>query len=254
VTTRAFLDLPAPTPHHVISYGDDRNQFGHLWLPTGCSKATPVAMLIHGGYWRSAFGLEHMGHIAADLCAQGLAVWNVEYRRLGQPGGGFPGTGNDVRAAYSHLETITDAYSFDRTNIVLVGFSAGGQLAAWLGSVMPVSGVVSLAGVLDLRRAHELGLSEGVVGDFMGGSPAERPTEYDAFDPTSRIPLRSPMQLFHGTDDVAVPLEISQRFKAAAAPHATLTVLPGAGHFELIDPTTVEYTLIRNAITTFVGR
>jgi acetyl esterase/lipase len=254
VTSNEILTRATTAPDHVIAYGDDPNQFGHLWLPSANGAQTPVVMLIHGGFWRSAHGLEHMSHMAADLCAHGLAVWSVEYRRLGQPGGGFPGTGDDIHAAFSHLRVMSALYPFDPTDVAVVGFSAGGHLAAWLASVVPVCGAVSLAGVVDLHRGYELGLSDGVVSELMGGSPAERPHAYASFDPTVRVPVRTSVRLFHGTEDASVPLEISQRFKAAAGDNATLTVLPGAGHFELIDPHSLEYQLIRTSILSLVGR
>ena len=90
-----------------IEYGAAPQQFGDLWLPDDPSAGTlPVVVLVHGGFWRARYALDLMDPLAADLVDRGFAVWNVEYRRVGQDGGGFPGTLVDVGTAVDHLAAI----------------------------------------------------------------------------------------------------------------------------------------------------
>src|ERR1051326_1084116 len=168
-----IIDAPPPPASQRISYGTDPFQFSDLRLPPR-DGPHPVAIMIHGGYWRSIYGLNYLGHVCAALTAAGIATWNVEYRRLGNPGGGWPGTFDDVANAAEHLGAISVQFNLDLTRTIAMGHSAGGQLALWLASQKKlVTGAISLAGVVDLRRAWELGLSNTVVADLLGGSPDE---------------------------------------------------------------------------------
>ena len=237
-----------------IAYGDDPNQFGELRLPAVRPEANPaphpVVIFIHGGYWRAAYDLAHTGHMCVALSAAGFATWNIEYRRLGQPGGGYPGTMDDVRSAAQHLKTLGDLYTLDLTRVVAAGHSAGGQLALWLAAqcVINLRGVVGLAAVSDLRRAFALGLSNGAAGELLGGGPAEFPDRYAAASPSELLPISVPQRLLHGTADEDVPFELSERF-AQLSKNCRLVTLPGAGHFELIDPRSQEWETVRNSIT-----
>ncbi len=159
--------------HHP--YGTARSQFGELFLPDG-DGPFPVAVLIHGGFWRARHGRKQSRPLCADLAARGWAAWNVEYRRLGD-GGGFPRTLDDVAAAVDHLTEVPAHRpgALDLSRVVAIGHSAGGHLAAWLATRevarVPVTGVVAQAGVLDLRMASALALSDGVVHELLGGTP-----------------------------------------------------------------------------------
>lgn len=203
------------------SYGDDPSQYGVL-----CGEG-PVAVLIHGGFWKAEYDLTLMDALCADLAARGWAVWNIEYRRLGN-GGGVPATLDDVGAAIDALADL----EVDRSRVVAIGHSAGGHLAAWAATRenprVAVTGVVSQAGVLDLQRARELRLSDGVVDRFLG----EHPTSVAS--PIERLPLGVPTLLTHGGRDDTVPLEISERFARASG--ATLVVEPDEDHFGHLDP------------------
>jgi len=186
------------------------------------------------------------------LNAEGVATWSLEYRRLGNAGGGCPGTFDDVATGARHLGSIAGRYNLDRKRFVALGHSAGGQLALWLAAEQePLRGVVSLAGVADLRRAYELGLSNSVVRDLLEGSPDSVPERYDRYSPIERLPLRIPQRLIHGSLDKNVPLEISQRYvdKAqACGDDATLIALKDAEHFKLIDPRATEFEVVRNTV------
>jgi acetyl esterase/lipase len=212
-----------------------------------------VAIVIHGGYWRAAYGLEHIGHLCAALTRAGLATWNLEYRRIGDPGGGWPAAGEDVLRGAQYLRTLAQSYPMDMTRVIVIGHSAGGQLALWLAAQHKVQlrGVVSLAGVSDLRRAWELGLSRGAVAELMGGSPQQLPGRYRQASPIELVPLGVPERLLHGSNDDVVPIDISRRFEraaAAAGDQAILVELPGTEHFDLIDPRTPAWKHVVAAV------
>ncbi|HMA36211.1 MAG TPA: alpha/beta hydrolase [Chloroflexia bacterium] len=259
-----ILMLPAPRADARIPYGADPLQFGDLRLPAGPGPH-PVVVVIHGGFWRAAYTLEHIGHLCAALTRAGAATWSLEYRRLGNPGGGWPGTFQDVAQGLDHLRALAPLHHLDLGRVVTCGHSAGGHLACWLaarpripaGAVLhtadplPVRGVVALAGVVDLRRAWELRLSNAVVAELLGGAPSEVPARYATASPRELLPLGVPQQLVHGTQDENVPFAISQTYAAAATAQgdrAQLVPLPGAGHFEVIDPRSREWPQVQAAV------
>ncbi len=208
-----------------LRYGDQAAQVGDLY------GEGPVAVLIHGGFWKATYDLSLMDALCRDLASRGWAAWNIEYRRLGN-GGGVPRTLEDVGAAIDHLADTGPELGLDLSRVVAIGHSAGGHLAAWAATReaprVPVTAFVAQAGVLDLVRARELRLSDGVVERFLDGHPTAEAS------PIERLPLRVPALLTHGGLDDIVPLEISERFAEASG--ATLHVEPGAGHFEHLDP------------------
>jgi acetyl esterase/lipase len=226
--------------HHA--YGGARSQYGELFVPGG-DGPHPVAVVVHGGFWRAQHGRRQTRGLCADLAARGWAAWNVEYRRLGRlSGGGWPRTLEDAAAAVDHLADIPHV-PLDLSRVVAIGFSAGGQLAAWLATRpaprVPVTGVVSQAGVVDLRLASELRLSRGVVHRFLGGSPEAVPERYAAASPAERLPLGVPALLVHGTADTAVPPVMSERFAVAAqaaGDRVELALVPGEEHVGHLDP------------------
>jgi pimeloyl-ACP methyl ester carboxylesterase len=209
----------------IHRYGDDPSQFGELY------GDGPVAVLIHGGFWKAEYGLDLEEALAVDLAERGWAAWNIEYRRLGN-GGGVPATLDDVGAAIDYLATLDGADGVDLSHVVAIGHSAGGHLAAWAATReyprVPLSGVVAQAGVLDLRRARELRLSNGVVDRFLGGQPTS------VACPMERLPVGVRTLLTHGALDDEVPIEISEAFAAASG--ATLAAFPDKGHYEHLDP------------------
>jgi acetyl esterase/lipase len=244
-----ILDLP-PVPHDLReSYGADSQQFGDLRVPSGLGPF-PVVFMIHGGFWRAAFDLEHTGHLCAALKAHGVATWSLEYRRIGNRGGGWPGTFDDITAGFDHLAALRGRFGLDAGKIVAMGHSAGGQLALWLAAQKrgALRGVVSLAGVADLRRAWELRLSGGVVSELLGGPPEKVPDRYQAASPIERLPLGVPQRIIHGMKDDIVPFEISRHFAEKAGVEARLIPLARAGHFELIDPRAPEWKTVQNAV------
>jgi acetyl esterase/lipase len=228
-----------PTPSGApgaerIAYGEDPSQFADLSLPSGTPRG--VVVVIHGGFWKSAYDLTLGQPLAADLVDRGWAALNVEYRRVGPAdsggGGGVPQTLDDVRAAIATLEG-TD---LDLTRVVTLGHSAGGHLAAWAGHAVPgVTHVISQAGVLDLVAADRAGLGSGAVESFLG-HPAG-PGDADV-DPAQQLPLGVPVWCVHGTDDPIVPISQSVDYvEAATAAGARAELIEVSGdHFVVIDP------------------
>ena len=247
-TPISILELPPPPADLRIGYGPDPLQVADLRLPAGAGPH-PCVIAIHGGFWRNRYDLAHLGHLCAALAAAGLATWNVEYRRVGDPGGGWPGTFHDVARAARHLFAIAPRHRIDPDRVVVLGHSAGGQLAMWLANLtavplgseawdepLPLRGVVALAGVLDLRWASALDLSDGAVRNFLGGAPDDVPDRYVAASPAELTPIRLPHLLVHGRLDEIVPPEMSTRLHAASPDASTLLMFPDAGHFDPIDP------------------
>ncbi len=212
-----------------------------------------VVMVIHGGFWRAAYNLDHISHLCVALNNAGLATWSLEYRRIGNTGGGWPGTLDDIAAGKEHLRNIAAQHALDLERAVILGHSAGGHLALWVAGQpgFEARGVVPLAGVTDLRRAFELKLSNNVVQDFLNGTPESVPDRYRSASPIEHVPLGIPQRLIHGTNDTIVPIELSKAYISAAREmddDAELIALDGAGHFELIDPRTKEFAIVLKTV------
>ncbi|MGH2874611.1 MAG: alpha/beta hydrolase family protein, partial [Solirubrobacteraceae bacterium] len=198
----------------------------------------PVAVLLHGGFWRARFDRSTLAALAVDLALRGWASWNVEYRRAGVGGGPLEALA-DVRAALARLPHLGAPLAHDR--VVLIGHSAGGQLALCLAGEPLGRAVVSLAGVCDLGAAAREAIGEDATVQFMGGSPEQVPDLYAVADPVRRAPTGAAVLLAHGDRDQRVPLEQSRSYLRAAlagGDRCELLELPGADHFDLIDPRT----------------
>jgi len=248
VFAQDILTLKPPKANARIPYGKAPQQFGDIFLPQGPGPHQAV-IFIHGGFWRNAYTLDHAGHLCAALARAGAAVWSLEYRRLGDPGGDWAGMSDDIIRGSQHLVTVAGQYNLDLRRVVAAGHSSGGQLALWLAAQQAVDlrGVIPLAAVSDLRRAYAMQMNGGVVGQLLGGSPDKVPQRYAAADPMELLPIPAPQRVVHGTADDIVPFEMSERF-AKASKNSKLIALAGAGHFELIDPRTREWPVIRKNI------
>jgi acetyl esterase/lipase len=234
-----ILTLPPPPADHRFAYGTDPNQFGDLRLPKS-QGPFPIVMNIHGGFWRAKYDLLHAGHLCAALTQKGCATWNIEYRRVGNPGGGWPGTFEDIVNAYRFLPQIAPVQHLDPHRIIVMGHSAGGQLALCLAGHEPdVKSAISLAGVVDLQRAFDLHLSHDAVVEFLGGKPADVPDHYHEADP-GQLPIPQARQiLIHGSADDTIPPAFSRDYvekKKKAREDAVLVEISRADHFDLIDP------------------
>ncbi len=194
-----------------LEYGAAPEQFGDLSVPEGAdqTEVRPAVVLIHGGFWRDAYELDLMEPLAADLTGRGYVVWNIEYRKVGEPGGGYPGTMADVAAAIDHLAVLAEEHPIDLDRVAVVGHSAGGHLSLWAGTredpvVEPVL-VVGQAPVADLAVAASSDLGGTAVTDFMGAAPNQDPQAYGAASPAERLPGRAPQLIVQGGADTIVP-------------------------------------------------
>ena len=210
-------------PTGTYRYGEHPSQFAELTIPRG--QARGVAVVIHGGFWKPAYGLEFGQPLVPSLVSQGWAAWVIEYRR----GSGAPHTLADVLAAIEACPVTCDS-------MVAIGHSAGGHLAAWAGNQrVGITHVVAQAAVLDLRAAHVDRLGDGAVERFLGHPPSDAD---DASDPARQIPLPVPIWCIHGRDDADVPVTQSRGYVAAAQAAGATAVLVevDGGHFTVIDP------------------
>ena len=272
----SFMDLlarPRPAASARIHYGSAPSQFADLWLPDD-NGPHPVVAMLHGGCWRADLpGVDLMAYAADDLRRRGFAVWNIEYRRLGEPGGGYPGTFEDVADAIDWLRKIADANKLDVKNVVAVGHSAGGELALWdaarprlpkasvlrRGAPLPIKAVVSLAGIDDLAAYRASGppaCGGPRVIDLLDGTGTRSP--WDIFTDTSPaelLPLGVPQTIVSGALDPIVPAPFGRAYaaKAKAAGDAVQEItLVDAGHFELIDPQSGAFAQIRSIIAHYL--
>jgi acetyl esterase/lipase len=234
-----ILSQPQPRPDKREAYGAEPNQFVELRLPHG-KAPYPILLNLHGGFWRAKYDLSHAGHLCHALRSVGVATFNVEYRRVGDPGGGWPGSFSDIRSAYRYVGQEAARFHLDMSRLIVMGHSAGGQLALCLAAhETSIQRVISLAGVVDLRKAYALHLSHDAVVEFLGGTPDSVPDHYREADPM-RLKLSHTRQwLVHGTDDDTVPVALSREYveqKKKGGESVDLIEIPRCGHFELIDP------------------
>lgn len=236
----ALLGLAPCPPDRSRRYGPHPSQVVDYFLPRDGSPGRRLTVL-HGGYWRQAYDRSHLSPTAAALAGRGFAVALVEYRRLGGDGG-WPGTYEDVRQA------VEEAWDGDPA--VLLGHSAGGQLALWAAHRAPgaVDRVVALAPVADLAHGRRLRLSGGVIDELLGADG-----DLDALDPVRLLPAVRPVAILHGTADPDVPVELSRRYAAAAGrggagARVRLTELPGVGHFAPLTPGSAAFPTLLAAL------
>jgi pimeloyl-ACP methyl ester carboxylesterase len=157
---------------------------------------------------------------------------------------------DDVRQGALHVQKLSKPHHLDLKHTVLSGHSAGGQLALWLAAqkALPLRAVVPLAAVSDLRRAASLNLGNGIVVQYLGGTPEQVPDRYASSSPMQLLPISVQQRVIHGTKDEVVPFEMSQQF-ARASRNATLVPIEGAGHFELIDPRSAAWPIVLRNVT-----
>ena len=243
------LSRPASPPDFTVAYGDDPEQIADVRVPAPGTTAQPLVVFIHGGFWRAAWDRTHAGPLAEGLAALGYPVACLEYRRVGQAGGGWPGTLSDVDTGVRDLPELIavaiaerDGEPLDTARPILMGHSAGGHLALWAGRHMGADrtrGVVALAPVADLTKAYQRGLGGGAVAELLGGGPPDVPERYAAADPAANLPLGVPAVIVHGELDEDVPVDVGADFVERARqvePTISLRRLPGVDHVELIDP------------------
>ncbi|GAA3167930.1 alpha/beta hydrolase [Nonomuraea roseoviolacea] len=206
------------TPRRIetLAYGPHPDQVADVTLPVRATGAVPLVMLLHGGFWRAAHDRLHVGVVADALAYEGYAVANVEYRRVGI-GGGWPATFTDVAQAADTLPDMIARSSpgrVDLDRIVYLGHSAGGQLAVWAA----------------LRDR----LPQGAPG-------------HTAVPPrVAGVVALAPVVVVHGDQDEVLPVDLSRRYHASCG--AKLIEVPGAGHFDLIDPRSAAWLSVLDAL------
>jgi acetyl esterase/lipase len=252
-------------PEH-IAYGPDANQFGELRVPPGPGPH-PMAVIIHGGCWLNIFTLALMDDASEALTAAGLATWNIEYRRLGDLGGGYPNTLTDVGRAIDTVRDLAPSCNLDLGKVITVGHSAGGQLGVWAAArhrlpqdhplwvpdPLPLFAVVSLAGVLNLAESVEITACGHLAEQLLDGEVPER---YAQTSPSELVPLGVRQVLIHGTADAIVPLVVSQHYRqaawAAGDHQVQLKKIQDGSHFDVIDPSSSKWPQVIERIVELV--
>ena len=270
MTAGEAMSLPSPAADHRVPYGSDPLHFGDLRLPDGAGPH-PVAVVIHGGCWLAQYDLEYMGGLAASLTEAGIATWSIEYRRIGDEGGGWPGTFVDVGAATDHLHSIANEFNLDLDRVVAIGHSAGGHLALWLAgrtrlqaddplsseSPQLLKGAVALAGIPDLAGFSSPDGCGSAVPDLLGGDPAEIGDRIVSTSPIEMVPFGIPQTLIIGERDPIVPREQAVAFRDAArvaGDVVQIIEIEGAGHFELVNPSHRAMEKVRAAVLELIDR
>ncbi len=241
----AWPEIEALAPDsadHVIHYGSARQQFCELRLPHS-REPHPVVVFIHGGCWRNKYGVDHVAAVSRALTHEGYAVWSPEYRRVGDVGGGWPGTFEDISQSVAALNDIAGDYGLDLGCVTVMGHSAGGHLGLWLAAqndhAVPIHGVVSLAGIADLL-AYEALANECAASlpGLLGGTSATQAGRWAEVDPVRLLPISVPVVFIHGDLDGIVPLAQSECMGGM------LHMIKGGGHFDMVSPHSEAFKVI----------
>ena len=238
--SRDILTDPPPEAAERHVYGSEPLQFGDLRRPPGPGPH-PLLIVVHGGAWKATYNLTHAGHLCVALCVEGYATFNVEYRRIGDPGGGWPGSFDDVLAATDYASNLD---GIDPARTVIIGHSAGGHLALLAGAERSLP-VIALAAVCDPEAWQN-----DAVPAFLGAG------NRDGASPLRRLPLGVRQIVVHGTEDESVPFAMSAAYVEAArasGDDAELVRLEGAGHFEAIDPLSSHWPRVVDAVRSMLG-
>ncbi|WP_426109679.1 alpha/beta hydrolase [Massilia sp. PWRC2] len=267
-----YLALSGPPPTATLTYGAAPSQFAELFRPAG-QGPFPVAVLVHGGCWTSQYGgITQLRNLAGALNAHGIAVWNVEYRRVDEPGGGYPGTYQDINAALDLLGRQAAARQLDLGRVVAIGHSAGGQLVQWLAGrsriapssplfqsgFLPISQIISLGGLADLRREQALIKSscERELVELTGLPSAARSDVFADTNAAELIPNGSHTVLITGELDTVSPPRVAHDYAErarAAGDSAEVIILPGASHYDEVAASSPAFALVLPAIRAALG-
>lgn len=263
-----FLKYCEVHPYTTLAYGEAPSHIGDLFMPEG-DGPFPVAMIIHGGFWRDGYYRDSTHGIAADLAKRGIVAWNIEYRRVGPSGGGYPESHQDVLYALNYLKVLEKEHSLDLSRVAVVGHSAGGYLSVWASSIpvgelegvmpkpqVPVTLSISLAGVSDLDEAHKSGGGERAATHFLKSAAGDEALRKQLSVGYLQYSPETKLILVHGTNDDYVPVELSEYTLELLHTRndvaADIMVFPGSGHNEFVDPQSKEWqqvaTLIENGL------
>ena len=260
LTFEQVAALHAPPPDHTIAYGPAPQQFGHLRLPNGAGPFA-VIVYVHGGCYKAEYSIAHAAAAEQALADAGYAVWSLEYRRVGDEGGGWPGTFQDLARGTDHLRALATIHPLDLTRVVAAGHSAGGNSALWLAArrkipaasplhtadPLPIAGVLALAPAGDFIEMYEKNGCGGIMASLMGGSPATVADRYRAASPGELLPIGVPQVIVLAAHDASFR-EFGRAYaaKARAAGDEQLRVVeaPDSGHFDVIAPTTSTWGIV----------
>lgn len=261
MTPAQVTALPSSPPYIRASYGFGPIEVGELRLPPG-KGPFPVAVIIHGGCWKTGFAtLAMMSPLATALTARGFATWNIEYLQLGDDGAGWPGTFKDWGLAVDHLRVLAKSEPLDLTRVIAVGHSAGGHAALWLAArpglpttsklrgddPLPIRTAVDIDGPPDLRPyvgpvADICGAP--VITDLMDGEPAAQPDRYREGNPAERLPLHA-LQLLVSAKLLSPEAARAYATAArAAGDRVEILELLDTGHHEPVAPGTPAWTRV----------
>jgi acetyl esterase/lipase len=266
-----ILSQPILTADHRIHYGSGAYQFGDLWMPQKQGRC-PLVVFYHGGWWKSEYDLGYAGYVCAALKKEGIATWSVEYRRVGETGGGWPATFQDAAAGFDFAATLAKTYHIDLSRVITMGHSAGGHLAFWVAGrhhidphseiyqprpQVPLHGAVALAGAVDLQLTMDLSgyftfaHDKREVYALMGGKPSGFPERYHAGDPGQLLPFHVPQVLLQGTADDQIPPGLPSRWAEKSrqlGDAVTVKMIPGADHFDVVDPQSQAWGAVRDSV------
>ena len=230
-------ELPYTKPDKRLSYGPSALQFVELWLPKADPRSAPQVIFVHGGCWLNQYDLKHTYPAATALQKRGYAVWSVEYRRTGDPGGGWPGSLNDIVEAIEFIQT-QNQYLGNSQSVNLVGHSAGGHLALLANGqlITPVDRLIGLAPIVDIEAyAKGSNSCQAATSDFMGGTPEQLPHQYREANPIN-FSYDTQVTILGGEKDTLVPLT------TPPLPTGKFSVIEGAGHFDWVHPDSVAFS------------
>lgn len=269
-----FKKLVQPPAQRRIAYGHDPLQYVELWEPEGVGPF-PVVLMIHGGCWQTDVAKADIMHLmAAAFVRHGVAVWNIEYRGVDVPGGGYPGTFQDAAAAADLLRDRGPELGLDTSHAVAVGHSAGGHLALWLAGrhrierssvlwaqrPLSLTGVVSQGGLPDLREARTAAAEAcGVdtIDRLVGPATPTHPDPYTDTSPVSLAPLGATQVMISGAADVIAPPRFAQGYADTIKDKGdavSIVTIPAQGHFELITPGTPAGDAVIDAALKLLGK
>ncbi len=268
-----LLDRKLPATARRLKYGPGDLHFGDLYLPElGPGRKAPLLMFIHGGWWKNGYGLDYGGHLCEAVRRLGMAAWSIEYRRVGDAGGGWPGTFQDVAMGFDFIKSLAATEPVDLAKVVVAGHSAGGHLAFWLAGrpnipetsvlhdpvpALALHGVVALAGAIDLRSTFDLAGAftfahdRQEIANFMGGTPDQVPERYRSGDPGMLVPIATPQWLVQGSEDDQIPPGVPRRWAengTRLGDNVTVDLIEGADHFDVVDPQSRAWPQVRAAL------
>ena len=227
--------IPLPMADATHHYGPDSLHIADIYSPNS-DALNPAILIIHGGCWLNQYDRYYLSHLASSLSDSGLVAVNIEYRRVGDSGGGWPGTFEDIRRAYDFMKSNSELLHIDTTQIFVTGHSAGGHLALWLAANdASVAGVIGLAAITNLSEyANGSGSCQRATPQLMNGLPEADGTQYDLADPMILQNPRASLVLISAERDVIVPPSENTPYitKTGAQHH----ILNDVGHFDLVAP------------------